>query len=209
MNKRVYLITRDLHLSLGLFIAPFVLVFAVSVFFLVHAWVPGAGNESVTAASTVVPRLPPNLDQLSGRQLIDALGPVLRQIGVQGEVGFVRHLVKDHALIIPVTVPGRETTVKLDLPTGAAEITRRTPGIWNALIVLHKSPGPHLAAIRMNWAVMGIWRWLADSTVYLLLFISASGVYLWLALRAERRAGLLLMVAGAFSFFGLVYALSR
>ena len=35
--KRFYLITRDLHLYLGLFISPFVLLFAISVIFLVHS----------------------------------------------------------------------------------------------------------------------------------------------------------------------------
>ena len=42
MSKRLYTITRDLHLYFGLFIAPFVLVFCISVFFLLHAWSPGA-----------------------------------------------------------------------------------------------------------------------------------------------------------------------
>lgn len=66
---------------------------------------------------------------------------------------------------------------------------------------LHKSPGPHLADMRMNWVYMRIWRWLADATVYLLLFVSASGIYLWHVIRAERRAGLVLLAAGAISFF--------
>src|SRR4029079_9472663 len=34
--RRFYLITRDLHLYFGLFISPFILLFAISVFFLVH-----------------------------------------------------------------------------------------------------------------------------------------------------------------------------
>jgi hypothetical protein len=56
---------------------------------------------------------------------------------------------------------------------------------------------------------MRIWRWLADGTVYLVLFLSISGVYLWAVLRAERRIGLALIAAGAVSFFGSVYALVR
>ena len=47
----------------------------------------------------------------------------------------------------------------------------------------------------------------ADATVYLLLFLSLSGVYLWTMLRAERRVGVILLSAGAVSFFGIVYAL--
>ena len=42
-----------------------------------------------------------------------------------------------------------------------------------------------------------------------MLFISFSGIYLWTVLRAERRIGLALIAGGAFSFFGIVYAISR
>jgi hypothetical protein len=48
---------------------------------------------------------------------------------------------------------------------------------------------------------------MADATVYLVLFISFSGIYLWYVLRAERAVGLLLLGAGALSFFGMAYAL--
>jgi hypothetical protein len=208
MSKRFYLVTRDLHLYLGLFISPFILVFALSVFFLVHSWIPG-GTASEAASTTTVSNLtlPPALDKLAGRELVDALRPLLHQIGVQGEVQSVRRLPQQNRLVIPVTVPGREASVTVDLQNRTAEIKRRTTGIWDAMVVLHKAPGPHMAAIRMNWFMMRVWRWLADATSYLLLFISVSGIYLWVVLRAERRAGLILIGAGAFSFFGVVYVL--
>jgi len=81
---------RDLHLYLGLFISPFVVVFAVSVFFLVHAWWPKVQEAGATRVVTDVV-LPANLEELSGRQLIDALKPVLASIKAQGEVGWVQH----------------------------------------------------------------------------------------------------------------------
>ena len=61
----------------------------------------------------------------------------------------------------------------------------------------------------MNWFYMRAWRWLADTTSYLILFISVSGIYLWYVLRAERRVGFVLLCTGALSFFGLAYALSH
>ena len=61
----------------------------------------------------------------------------------------------------------------------------------------------------MNWLPIRIWRWFADATVYSLFFISVSGIYLWTVLRAERRVGIVLIASGAFSFFGIVYALTR
>ena len=78
--------------------------------------------------------------------------------------------------------------------------------MWDATVLLHKMPGPHNVAIRGNTTFMQVWRWLADATVYLLMFLSVSGVYLWAVLRSERRVGLALLAAGALSFAGLVYA---
>ena len=146
---------------------------------------------------------------LSGRPLIDALKPALEKAGVPGEVGFIRQMVQEKKLIIPVTIPGRETTVSIDIPTREATIVTRETGLANALVTLHKSPGQHGPNIRMNWFYMGVWRWMADATVYLILFISVSGIYLWYALRAERSVGFILLFAGALSFFGMAYALSR
>lgn len=209
MRRRFYGLMRDLHLYLGLFGSPFVLVFAVSVFFLVHAWLPQLGfPTSITRAVSALP-LPGSLRTLSGRPLIEALKPVLEMAGVQGEVGFVRHLVKEEELIIPVTVPGRETTVSIKLASGDATIVTREAGLAAAMATLHRSPGEHAPAIRMNWFYMQAWRWLADTTAYLILFISVSGIYLWYVLRAERRVGFVLLFTGALSFVGMAYVLSH
>jgi len=205
---RFYRTTRDLHLYFGLFISPFVLVFALSVIFLVHAWPPRTASATSTRIAINL-RLAPGLDRLESRERVDAVRAVLDQLGVAGEVGFIRHVPKEHRLVIPVSVPGRETTVDLDYQSRAARVSVEDTGLAGAFLYLHKSPGPHLAAIRGNWAMTRAWRWLADATVYLLLFISISGIYLWTALRAERTTGLILIAAGAVSFFGIVYALSH
>ena len=98
---------------------------------------------------------------------------------------------------------------RIDLTSRSAAIVERQTGLADAVIALHKSPGPHLADIRANWFPMVVWRWLADATVYVLLFISVSGIYMWTALRAERKAGLALLTAGALSFLGVVSALAK
>jgi hypothetical protein len=209
MSGRCYRLIRDLHLYLGLFISPFVLVFALSVFFLVHSWRPGISSETSTTRVVSALPLPRDWQMLSGRPLIDALRPALESAGVRGEVGFVRHMVKEEKLIIPVTIPGRETTVSISIASREATIVTRETGLADALVTLHKSPGQHGPNIRMNWFYMRAWRWMADATVYLILFISVSGIYLWYALRAERLVGWILLFAGALSFFGMAYALSH
>jgi hypothetical protein len=209
MRVRFYGLTRDLHLYFGLFISPFVLVFSVSVFFIVHSWLPRIAPETSTTRVVSALPLPGDLQKLSGRPLIDALKPTLERAGVRGEVGFVQNIVKEEKLIIPVTIPGRETTVSIRITNGEATIVTRETGLADALLTLHKSPGQHGPGIRMNWFYMRAWRWMADATVYLVLFISVSGIYLWYVLRAERSVGYILLFAGALSFFLMAYALSH
>jgi len=151
--------------------------------------------------------LPPNIESLDGRDRVDCPPhiSVLRS-GVTGEIGFVRHIPKDRRLVFEVFVPGRETTIAIDIAAQTATIMHHDSGIWDGLVTLHKSPGQHLAAIRMNWPPMRAWRWFADGTVYFILFITLSGLYLWAVLRAERVPGFALLAAGALSFMGIVYA---
>ena len=154
MRGRFYRLIRDLHLYLGLFITPFVLVFAISVFFLVHSWLPKIASETPTTRVESALRLPADLQTLSGRALIDALKPTLEKAGVPGEIEFVRHMVKEEKLIIPVTIPGRETTVSISIASREASIVTRETGLADALVTLHKSPGQHGPNIRMNWFAM-------------------------------------------------------
>ena len=75
MSKRFYRVTRDLHLYFGLFVSPFVLIFAVSVFILVHSLKsPFSANTAPIVAGL---SLPADLETLSGRPRIEKLKPVL------------------------------------------------------------------------------------------------------------------------------------
>ena len=150
MSRRWYAILRDLHLYFGLFVSPFVLVFASSVFLLVHGWRPSAPLAGKAPQPAAGIRLPPRLEQLGGREQVTAIRPVLDQLGVTGEIGFVRHVPKEHRLVVSVTVPGVESTVELDYQAGAAAIARRETGFAGALIYLHNRPArtwPRSAAI--------------------------------------------------------------
>ena len=184
----VYRWFRDLHLYFGLFISPFVLLFAASVFYLNHAkLVLGAPPHAETYQNL---RIPEGFDRLEGREAIDRARQILPQVEVAGEIGFLRYVATDRHLTFPVLRAGLETTVDVDLDAGSATVTRRPMSVWESLAYLHKMPGPHNVAIRGNWAGTHVWRWFADATIYLLLFISVSGIYLWWAITTERRMGL-------------------
>jgi hypothetical protein len=207
--RRFYLVTRDLHLYTGLFLSPFILIFALSVVYLVHGLAPrpapGAADSPRTIANVDISS---DIARLQGRARVDALRPVLEQLHVSGEIDFVRHVANEHKLIVPVRLPDRDTVVAIDYEQRTAMVTTRQYSMGQALVYLHKMPGPHNADVRGNSWPIRLWRIAADTTVYLVLFITISGIYLWVALRAERRIGLALLAAGAATFFGLVYVLA-
>ena len=105
--RRLYLVTRDLHLYVGLFLSPFILVFSASVFYLVHGIAQRPAPERSAPSDTFSNlTIPPDIARLSGRARADALRPVLDQIGVKGEIDFVRHVEKEHRVFVPVRAGG-------------------------------------------------------------------------------------------------------
>ena len=196
---------RDLHLYFGLFVSPFILLFAASVFYLNHGkLVVGTDLQAETYRDLQIPE---GFDRLKGPEAVARAKAILPQVGVAGEIGFLRYVPKDRHLIFPVSKAGSEATVDVDIDARSATVTRRSMGLSESISYLHKMPGPHNVAIRGNWIGTQAWRVLADATIYLLLFISLSGVYLWWAIKAERRIGLVLLSVGGVTFFGLIFAM--
>ena len=153
-------------------------------------------------------RVPEGVEETQGSQRLDQAKQILAQLGVTGEINFIRYLPKERRLVIPVLRPGIETMIDLDIEKRTVRVSQRKTSVWEMLAYLHKSPGPHNVAIRGNWFWTRVWGWLADATVYLVMFVSISGIYLWAMIRAERKAGLVLLVAGALSFGGVICALT-
>jgi hypothetical protein len=198
---------RDLHLYFGLFISPFVLVFSVSVLFLNHGKV---NSSKWTSIETIRPvRMPPGIDAAQGPAGIVLAQDILSQVKVEGEIGFTRFVRTTRHFTFPVSKPGLEATVDVDVDAGIATVSRRKTGVLEAFAYLHKMPGPHNVNIRGNWVWTRMWRVFADATIYLALFISVTGVYLWCVLKAERTVGFALLAAGAISFAGMIYAAIR
>jgi hypothetical protein len=187
-----------------LFISPFILLFSASVFYLNHAKLNPQDLPADTYTRVIIPD---GFDRLKGIEAVERAKTILPQVGVAGEIGFIRYIPKDRHLILPVSRAGSEATVDVDLDARTATVKRRRMSLWESISYLHKMPGPHNVAIRGNWVGTRIWRGLADATIYLLLFISLSGIYLWWAIKAERRIGLTLLAAGAVTFFGLIFAI--
>jgi hypothetical protein len=192
--------TRTLHLYLGLFLSPFILIFALSVFVIAHAAMPWGGPQAPLEVQKRAFTAPDIADNLAFAKAVQ------RRLGIPGEIDYVGR--KDNSITIPIRQPGVTRTVRLDTAAHTAAIETRKTGIWDGLVYLHKKPGPHNVALQKNSWPMQVWAVLADATIYLLLFATASGLYLWLLLRSERKAGLAFLGLGALSFMAAVLAVA-
>ena len=61
-----------------------------------------------------------------------------------------------------------------------------------------------MADIRGNWWPTRLWGALTSATAYGLLFLTVSGVYIWLVLGLPRRTGYILAAAGGLVIFILI-----
>ena len=132
---------RDLHLYFGLFISPFILLFAASVFYLNHGKLIAAAEPPVETYRNL--DVPDGFDRLKGREAVDRATAILPQVRVAGEIGFLRYVARDRHLIFPVSKAGAEATVDVDLDARTATVKRRSMNLWESLSYLHKMPGPH------------------------------------------------------------------
>lgn len=200
-EKTLYVWVRDLHLILGLFASPFLLVFAASTLLLNHGWTTevraaGGGEGEESGRHVVIPADASRVDQAKA---------IMRQLGVSGEIRNIFR--RKGRLEIPVMKPGLSLTIRVDLETSVATVERRESGFLDRLVYLHRSPGPHNAAIRGNWIFTRIWTWLIDGVVCTVIFASASGIYMWTVLKGERKVGLTLMGLGSMVFFTLILSI--
>ncbi len=131
---------------------------------------------------------------LEGESLADHLA---EQLDLQGEVGFL-----PLPLNININKPGLRYQIMVDRTTGTAEVTEFKSSLMTTMKDLHFNPGPHRGG-GWDWIYYKIWAWLADSVVYLLLFSTISGVYIWTAFKPERKIGLIILGAGVASFLAI------
>src|SRR5690606_3332391 len=108
MPKTFYVWTRDLHLYLGLFVSPFLIAFAVSVFFVNHARF-GTEDSGPAVRNVGDLRIPDGIEQAEGMERVRLAREILAQAGVVGEINFIRSVPEERRLVIPVVRPGVET----------------------------------------------------------------------------------------------------
>ncbi len=191
--KRLYRWNRLLHLYLGVALSPLLLLFAVTAILLNHGVTP-----SPVIAETRVPIVWD--ETLSGEAWVK---DILEQLDLTGEV-VGRGQVRNGRTVIRVARPGNAKIITLTAGESEAVISDRSFGLVDTMRYLHLNPGPHKSP---TWIGSIAWGWVADATVYITLILTVTGIYLWLVLKAERKAGLVALGSGALAFAAILYAL--
>lgn len=201
--KKYYPSVRTIHLYVGLFISPIVLIFSISALVLNHTDYINRNNptKNLPDIKTSIDKIPYDTTDLQ-----TAKG-IIKKLRIKGEIDYVSQ--NDSQIAFPVILPGLTTKIKINKQTNEVLIIRNEEGSLRATNFLHKMPGPHNTKLRGNSLFMQNWIMIADLVVYLLLFLSASGIFLWYFLKAERKLGWLAIILGAISFTGLLLFLLR
>jgi hypothetical protein len=127
---------------------------------------------------------------------------ITRSLNITGDIDFISR--NDSSFSFPVNKPGLKTFIKVNTKNDSVLITQKDEGWFRSLTYLHAMPGPHNVKIRGNAAFMKTWRVLADVVVYLLLFLTLSGILLWYILKAERVIGIYALALDIVFFMALM-----
>ncbi len=191
--KRFYHWSRQLHLYLGIGVSPLLLIFAITTILLNHGMTPSPMIQDTTVSISLE-------DGLEGPALVES---VLEQLNLTGEV-VGRGQIRNGKTTIRVAKPGNARIINVDVEKQEAVVSDRAFGLMGTLRYLHLNPGPHKSP---SWIFSKMWGWVADSTVYITLFLTVTGIYLWTVLKSERKAGLIALGTGAFAFVAILYSL--
>lgn len=236
-GKTFYQLNRQLHLYVGIFLCPLLVLFAVSTIVMNHKGPRDPASPRFSESSITVPLNIPELvrENVSfAQQKLDEAKAItddpaaktaatqvankannvaasaltehaLQELQLKGEL-FAFGPIRNNQKKITVMVPGRTTIVTVDIDKQTATIQQREFNFIDTMTYLHRNPGPHKTK-GPNWSGSKAWAWVADWTVYLTLFLTVTGIYLWLVIRAERKMGLVFMGLGFVSFTAITYTL--
>jgi hypothetical protein len=177
----MFRLMRNIHLGIALTVIVMAMVFAVStIFFMYRSWFPDEITETertiqVAADAAATPR--------------DLAMELNRDHGLKGEVLGITET--DDGYTFRIFRPGAEHSVEYSRATGVATIKDKQWQLGQKLMQLHTMHGFFHESTTA-------WLWSAFSALTSLgmLFLGASGIYLWFVNRAERVVGSIILTVG-------------
>ena len=133
--RKYYQLIKDLHFYIGLFISPFIIVFAISVLVLNHDFIDWQEDwrDWYFSVDEHVDRTVGFTIPASDNSDIEYARDILKQIHISGEIaGVFRDSIQ---MYVPVTKPGDRISIRADLINGTAFIHRENTNLWKKFAV--------------------------------------------------------------------------
>ncbi len=195
MNRLpLHLIVRRVHLLLGLFLAPWVLMYSLSTLGMHHRKL-FTGNER---------RVHPGYELISEQkypQLLDADGDrhsaalqILRDLDMEGAYS-VRGTLQEGHLTIIRDQPVRPFRVTYLGDTGTLRIERQNFGLTYFLEMLHRRRG-----YQQDYMGNDLWALVVDGVILTILIWAITGIWMWWSMLRTRKPGAWCLVAGVTLF---------
>jgi hypothetical protein len=185
---------RKAHYYLGLYFLFFLWLFALSGLLLNHsswAFAQFYPNRKISKLERVI--------QLSASASdLDQAKAIMRQFGIEGEIGWSAPRRDAAKLDFNVTRPGRVYQVQADLKDKRAAVTLNEYNIWGILRGMHTFVGvsPDDPRNQRDWILTTVWAISMDAVAVGLVVLVLSGIYLWWNRREKRVAGLIALALG-------------
>lgn len=172
-----YRLLRDVHLAIGAFLTPYLLIYAVSALQMAHPVLTFGKPAERTWEATIAPGA---TDPLAVRETLRASHDVRGELRTSRIEGGVVHL--------GVERPGRRYEIEVDTETGRVRAKEVVSTASRLLNRLH-----HARGLWNREPVANAWGGAVALVSAGLLGLLVSGVWLWLERPKERRAGLLFL----------------
>jgi len=192
--SRTHTWNRRGHYYVGLYLLVFLWFFSISGLVLNHASWSAAQfwklrKESVVERAIQVPHT--SSDAGIARDL-------MRQLGIEGEVGEIKRSPDGAAVDVQVVRPGHVYRIAARLDSAHAAVTTIAVNGWGVLDALHKFTGVRMddPGQTRDWILTRIWSLAMDALALGLIALVLSGVYLWLRLKGKRTVGTVSLVLG-------------
>jgi len=128
---------------------------------------------------------------------------IIKELDISGEINFISR--NRNSFSFPVVKPGLKSQIWVNTLNDSVKISREYEGVLQATAWLHSMPGPHNASVRGNSLYIKIWRVIADAVVYLIMFLTISGIILWFSTGLERMSGTITTAFGILFFIALLF----
>jgi hypothetical protein len=130
---------------------------------------------------------------------LDKAKAVMRQFGIEGEIGWSATRGDAARLEFNVTRPGRVYQVQTDLKANRAAVTLNEYNAWGVLRGMHTFIGvsPDDPRNQRDWILTSVWAISMDAVAVGVVVLVFSGVYLWWNRREKRVTGLIILALGS------------